>query len=111
MLFSFKNAVGGTTVANAVEIGDLPPEVVMTLGTLGEKTALALEWQQKLAFNVNERAAKDYLKRTGGWTDFETRRMTPDVSSAIILWLVCGEFVEHVRDQMSDRGSKVFAIT
>ena len=111
MLFSFKNGVGGTTVANVVQIGDLPPEVVMTLGTLGEKTAQALEWQNKLEFNVNEGAAKAYLKRTGGWTDFETRRMTPDVASAIILWLACGEFVEHVRDQVSERGGKVFAIT
>lgn len=109
--FSFKNMQGGRTLTNVLTIGDLPPEVVMTLGTMGEKTKLALEWQQKLDFNVNERAAKDYLKRTGGWFERELRGMLPDTASAIILWLACGDFVEHVRDQTNDKGSKYFALT
>lgn len=110
-LVSFKNATGGRTVANGIAIGDIPPEVVMTLGTMGEKTALALEWQQKLDFNVNPNVARAYLTRTGGWSERDLRAMLPDTMSAIILWLACGEFVEYVRDQTYGRGSMYFSLT
>lgn len=108
--FSFKNAVGGRTISNAIDIGDFPPEVVMALGTMGEKTKLALEWQERLDFQVNDRQAREYLKQTGGWSEFELRGMVPSTVAAIILWLACGDFVEYVRDAKSERGARTFTL-